>query len=402
VSTDFNGNSSEVTGKILLSHVPRFEIERGDKELRLVFADVNNVDKVLMYTKKNGEESWNLKTMTPVPYAEGNIIRVPEVNRPFDVVKVVAENAWGTRSRPQFMFIHKPSGPAGNLIFDHEVHRNFISVSLRSHHPFTEPPTVIVYEGDFRRIVPMTATDIDSYTGSFRPLESFSGTRRLVADVEVNGTKQSAVDEFEIYPIVPGRAGSISADGGKIVIRYDSSSVFKTVFMQIRKDPDRQSDYTLLPENTVLKGELHVAVRIDQPESNQGLFFSGLGGWEVLDYSLDDTRKMLSGAITRTLGEVSVRVDDTPPNISRLSISRASSGRPEISFRYGDNFSGVEYDELKMYIDSSVVIPEVDGEHHRAKYTATRPLDRGTHQLTIRIKDRMENGSVVERRFSVR
>ena len=402
VSTDFNGNNSEVTGKVLLSHVPRFAIEQGEKELRLVFADISTIDKVLMYTRKNGEESWNLKTMTPVPYAEGNIIRVPETNRQFDVVKVIAENTWGTRSRPQFMFVHKPGGPGGRLTLDHEVNRSSVSVSLRSHNPFTEPPTVIVYEGDSRRIVSMAATDIDSYTGSFRPLESFSGTRRLVADVEVNGIRQSAVDEFEIYPIVPGRSGSISADGGKIVIRYDSSSVFKTVFMQIRKDQDRQSDYTLLPENTVLKGELRVSVHIDQPESNQGLFFSGLGGWEVLDYSLDDTRTMLEGTITRTLGEVCIRVDDTPPNISRLSIRRASSGRPEISFRYGDDLSGVEYDKLKMYIDSSVVIPEVDGEHHRARYTATRPLDRGTHQLTIRIKDKMENGSVVERRFSVR
>ena len=402
VSTDFNGNSSEVTGKILMSNPPLFAIEREDKELRLTFTDIKNVEKVFMYTRRNGDDSWNLKTMTPIPYAEGNIIRIPEANQQFDVVKVVAENTWGTRSRPEFLYLHKPNGPTGKIMLDHGVHRNFVRVSVQSHHPFTEPPKVVVYEGESRRTIPMIATDIDSYTGSFKPLESFSGTRRLVADAEVNGTKQSAVDEFELYPVVPGRSGSISVDGGKIVINYDSSSVFKTVFMRVEKDPDRESEYTLLPENTVLKGRLHVAVRIDQPQSNQGLFFSGLGGWEVLDYSLDDTKKVLSGTITQTLGEISVRVDDTPPNISRLSINRTSSRRPVISFRYGDNLSGVEYDQLKMYIDSTVVIPEVDGERHRAKFTATRPLDRGTHQLTVRIKDKMENSSVVERRFSVR
>jgi hypothetical protein len=97
-----------------------------------------------------------------------------------------------------------------------------------------------------------------------------------------------------------------------------------------------------------------------------------------------------------------IKTDDVPPNISRLSIRQASSRRPVISFRYGDNLSGVEYQELKMYIDGVAVIPEVDGEHHKAIYTAARPLERGSHQLTIRIMDRMGNSNVLERTFSVR
>lgn len=402
VSTDFNNNSSEVTGSFLLDHPPHFELGQGNNELSLTFSDIKEVEKVLVYSRRNGSEDWNLKSMTPIPYAEGNVIRIPEAGRQFDVVKVVAQNIHGTRSHPQFLFVHKPSGPADNITLDHDVCSDFVRVSLRSHHPFTEPPRLIVYEGASRRTINLTATDIGSYAGSFKPLESFSGTRRLVADAEINGVKVSAVDEFDIYPIVPGRSGTINADGGKLVVSFDSSSVFKTVFMQVEERDGHDLEYTLLPENTVLKGGLRVAVQIQQPQSNQGLFFSGLGGWEMLDYSLDDTKKVLSGTITRTLGEISVRVDDTPPNISRLSISRTSSGRPVISFRYGDNFSGVEYKELKMYIDGVAVIPEVDGERHKATYKATRPLERGPHQLTVRIKDRMENGSVVERQFSVR
>jgi hypothetical protein len=340
--------------------------------------------------------------MTPVPYAEGNVIRLPDTKQQFDVVKVIAENEWGAPSLPQFLFLRKPVGNPGTLKLEHEVEQDFVRISLHSQHPFTEPPTVIAYEGNSRRSISLIPTDINHYVGVFRPLESFSGTRRLVADAEVNSTKTTALDEFEIYPVSPEKSGSITFDGGKLVINYDSTSVFKTVFLQVQKHQGSEVRYTLLPENTILRGAIRATVTIDQPRQCQGLFFSGLSNGELLDLSPDGTKSTLSGLITRTLGELSVKIDDTPPGISRLSITGASSRRPSFSFRCGDNFSGVEYQELKTYIDDVAVIPEVDGEHHKATYTATRPLERGAHRLTIRIKDKMGNSNVVQRTFSVR
>ncbi|MBM2839802.1 MAG: family metallopeptidase [Bacteroidetes bacterium] len=401
VSTDFNGNNSEVTGNLIFNHPPHFEIARSANDLSLRFADIGKVHKVLMFSRRNGSESWSLKTMTPV-YADGNIIHIPEANLRFDVVKIVAENAWGTRSLPQFMFLNKPDGATGTLKLDCEMKRDFVRIILHAQHPFTEIPRVHVYEGQSMRTIVLTAVDIDKYIGAFTPLESFAGTRRLVAEAEVNGTMVTALQEFALYPIVAGRSGNISLDGGKLIVEYDSLSVFKTVFMEVQKHQDDEPFYTLLPENTVLKGELRVTVFSGALRPNQGLFFSGIGDWELLDQSPDGSKQTFTGVVTRTLGDVMIRTDDTPPNISRLSIRGATSRRPTISFRCGDNFSGVEYQELKMYIDGVAVIPEVDGEHHRATYTPTRPLERGSHLLTIRIMDKMGNSSKVERQFSAR
>ena len=402
VSTDFNNNSSEVSGKLILNHPPHFDIEQNGNELKLTFTDISKVSKVLMFTKKNGSESWALKTMTPVPYAEGNIIRIVDAKQQFDVVKVIAENAWGTRSLPEFHFLRKPNGPSGSLKLEHEMHTDFVRVRLNASRPITEAPKVMVYEGNSKRIITLTAIDIDSYVGAFRPLESFSGMRRIVAEAEVNGDKTTALEEFEVYPIVAGKSGIITLDGGKLIVSHDSASVYKTVFMQIQKHQDHDTHYTLLPDNTVLKGELQITVANDQPQAGQGLFFSGLSGWELLDFSSGQTKKTFSGTISRTLGDIIIKTDETPPNISRLSISRASSGRPTISFRYGDNLSGVEYKELKTYIDGVAIIPEVDGEHYKATYIAPHQLERGSHRLTIRIKDKMGNSNKVERQFSVR
>lgn len=402
VSTDFNNNSSEVSGKLIFNHRTPFTLEQRGADLQIAFEDIRTVSKVLISTRRINSDVWALKTMTPEGYASGNTISIADARQRYDVVQVVAENTAGSRSLPQYLFFRKPAGPAGTIKVEHDILRDRVIVNVRATRPFTEPPRVVVYEGDSKRTIDLRCQAIDRYTGSFQPLETFAGTRRVVVEGEVNGIVASAIDEFNLYPIPAGKSGTLSIDGGKLLVRYDSTSVFTTLYMQVDKLEDREPEYSLLPENTVLRGELNVTLHVTRPRQGQGLFFSGIGGWELLDKVSDETQTTLSGTITRTLGSIGVRTDDVPPTISRLSISHTSSRKPVISFRFGDNFSGVEYKDLKMYIDNVAVIPEVDGEHHRATYTATQPLERGSHRLTIRIADKMGNSSKVDHQFSVR
>ncbi len=109
---------------------------------------------------------------------------------------------------------------------------------------------------------------------------------------------------------------------------------------------------------------------------------------------------MFRGKITKTLGDLFLDVDDSPPSVSSLRVS-APSRRPLATFRISDGGSGIEYDDLKMYIDGNVAIPEIDGEHHRVQYQASDSLERGSHLLTIRLKDQAGNSGSVERRFFV-
>ncbi|MEK9136983.1 MAG: M23 family metallopeptidase, partial [Bacteroidota bacterium] len=121
VSTDFNNNSSQVTGIAILNHPPAFTIQPSGNGLKLSFPEIDKVHKVLMFTKRNGSDTWSQKTMTPVPYAEGNVIHIADAKGRFDAVKFVAENAYGTRSLPQFHFLRKPNGPAGAVHLEHDL-----------------------------------------------------------------------------------------------------------------------------------------------------------------------------------------------------------------------------------------------------------------------------------------
>ena len=402
VSTDFNNNSSELDGRLLLNHAPDFDIDKSHDSLRLTFDDITHVSKILLYAKRHSQSDWTLKTMTPEGYANGNLIDIGYLKERADVVKVVAENAWGTRSLPRFHFIHKPEERNGALFIEREVGSDFVRVIVRASQPITSVPRVFIYEGSDKRTITLRAIDIDEYVGTFRP-SNHMGMRRLVAEAEINGRTVTSNDEFEMFPLRPQHSGTIELDGGNLLLSYDSSSVFKTVLMQMTKHlEDDEVHYTLMPENTVLNKPIRVSVTVNPAKRGQGLFFHGLGDMELLSSSNQGSETRLQGTISRTLGDLSVMVDDTPPHISRLNIARTSSRRPVITFHYGDNLSGVEYNELKMYIDSVVVIPEIDGEHRRAVYQVNDPLERGSHHLTIRITDKMGNTSEVERRFTVR
>jgi hypothetical protein len=399
LSTDFNKNTSEVTGTIIFNHPPEFIMNASGDELMLRFEGGKLPAKIHMYTGRTGSGQWTLKTIKPDNTMDGTSISVALPKGKYDVVKMVAENAWGTKSSPRFHFLKAPVGPQGSVSLEHEFGDGFVRIVVKTNGVFTSVPAVSVYEGESRRHIAVNALDIDTYAGTFQPLPFFQGTRRIVVEGLVNGMGTQGLDEFNIYPISPGAAGTIAFDNGNFQLSYDSASVFKPLLLRIEKETvEDDVTYHLLPNGVVLDKGFTVRVRTEERKNGRALFYDEGNQLNVIGtYEDSDT---LTGRVMRILGSVAVLTDVTPPSISRLSISQGS--RPTISFRYGDDLSGVEYNEFKMYIDGAVVIPEIDGEHRRAIYRVSDPLARGSHHLTIRIKDKMGNTGEVEHGFIVR
>jgi len=250
--------------------------------------------------------------------------------------------------------------------------------------------------------VALGAVDINHYVGSFIPSAQFAGKRRLVAEAEVQGSLLTAFSEFDMCPIQEGTSGTIPLDNGNLLLSYDSSSVFKTLFMDIQKDHGGGSlTYHLGPEDMVLNQGFTIAMKLNEHKTHFGLFLRSRRGWELLASGNNVVNGMLSGRVTQTLGEVGVFADNLPPSISGVNIQHPRPGQVSISFRFSNDFAGVEYDSLKMYLDGEVVIPEIDGEHRRALYRSTESLEHGSHLLSIRIMDMLGNATEVERRFNI-
>jgi hypothetical protein len=403
ISSDFNNNSSEISGRVILNHPSEFRVERAGANLKLHLSDTRSLSRVLVYSLAPGTRQWNLWRIVGNPGMDSSSLLIIPGPGQYDVIKILTENTWGTTSLPQFCYLNKPSHPSGHVKLEHDIRPEFVRMFVSTDAMFTGTPSMVVDEGTSRRVVQLQAVDINQYVGTFKPLDSFTGVRYVTTEAEVNARVLRATDEFALYPIVPRTSGTISFDDGKLQLSYDSLSVFKTVYLQIQRDPFHDEEaYLISPHRTVLHRGIAVRVRVDSPGQYKGLFFRSGRTWDFLARQGKTSQTVLNGELTRTLGDLSVRTDDTPPSIFRLSITGTATGRPTISFRFSDNLSGIEYEGLKMYIDGVAVIPEIDGEHRRTFYQAPAPLARGPHQLTIQLKDKMGNTREVERRFAVR
>ena len=403
VSSDIEGNIASVTGNIIVTQPPRFTLMASGTELKIVTPEPKSIHRVFLSAKRNSESGWNILPVSPAAGRDPDTFIIPCPTDNYDVARIVAENKFGVASAPRFHFLHKPVAANGSLSIRHEFQEDFVRIFLTASGDFTSAPIVEVSEGNQQRSVEMTMLSMNTCVGTFKPSATMIGARRTVARAEIDGNFRQAYDEFDLYPVVRGKTGTISFDGGNLTIAYDSLSVYKTLFLRINKVADGDGPrYRLSPEHAVLRNAITVMLRTDSTATQTGLYFRTRGRWGLLSTRRGTGGTILAGDLHRTLGEVAMLVDDTPPTISRLVVGSLARGKPTVSFRMRDDLSGVDYNELKMYIDGIIIIPEIDGEHRRAFYRFNDPLKRGSHLLSIHTKDNQGNTSTVERHFAIR
>jgi len=293
-----------------------------------------------------------------------------------------------------------PGGSAPSIHLTCGAGEEYVRVNITAHGALPSPPWVTVEEGTRRSIVIMTAAGPEEYTGWFRPREEFRGTRRIMAEASSASGRASDSAAIDLQPVLPGTTGVIAADGGRLLIQYDSLSVLKPLFLRIEKSSgDDEPVYTLEPEGAVLGSGLTATIRSGTPDGHRGLFFRTKGSWQFIGAHGDGEEPACTGRVSGTLGDLTLLADSTPPAVVRMSVAHPAGGEPEIVVRFRDDRSGVEYDSLKMYIDGNIVIPEIDGRRHRAVYRPAEPPGRGPHQMTMRLVDRIGNSSTTQRRF---
>lgn len=394
---DVSGNTAEVSGSIVVTHPPDLWIERSGNDMLIHLPEPANVQSIVVQLGTGTRDWRTLATLTASP--SQYTLRVPLPPKQDGIIKLQARNRWGVASSPRFLTLSTPTA-RGEMMLSHEILNDAVRIIVRTNAAFSTPPAVSVLEGSASKNVQMIPIDINEYTGVFHPSGTFGGTFVIRCAAEVGSEKKTSSDQFTVYPVIPGTACSYSVDGGRLQLTADPLAVFSPILLQVESDnEDGHPGYTLLPENAVLRSGLHFRMAAPAGEQGSTLFFHGHGAREILakgaaaDGCYDAT-------VTRTLGRLWFRADHIPPSVSGLRIAKGR--KTSISFRLGDNYSGVEYETVKMYIDDSVVIPEIDGEHHRVLYQSGTPFDRGSHRLVITMADKAGNASTVERRFTVR
>ncbi|MDH4068835.1 MAG: M23 family metallopeptidase [Ignavibacteria bacterium] len=396
---DRGGNRCEVTGMFIIHDFPVITAERVDQSLNISFAHENGMKSAHISTRSGSTGKWSTSVKPVAEFRNPLVISTDGL----DMVKVVTEDEWGGKSLPHLYDVGTSGKAAGAMTVEHQVLDGFVRIDIRTGGATGLVPQLKVYEGTMDRVISVKPVDTDRFAGTFVPNDTIGGIRRAVATIGKGKTVVTAFDEFELYPMIPGRAGTYFADEGNLILSYDSSSVLSPLFLEVvRGDFRGERTWLLEPVNTVLNKGIVVSMRADSIGGNAGLMVHTRTGWKLLARQSSLRNSYLTGRIRQMLGEIGIIRDDVPPILTGLRIRQRRQAFPEISFRFDDGFSGIEYEELKMYIDDTLVIPEIDGEHNRAVYHPSKPLGNGTHHLTIRAMDRLGNSKELRKQFTVR
>lgn len=406
VCSDIRGNRTELKGTFIANHKPTILIERIDnQEVVIKGNNMESIAKCVVYGKRTFQSNWSQHTLQKSRFEyNGTEINLPVNTKPYDVIKLIAETNTGSESSPTFHFIKKPIGPSHPIYIDTEVLKDYVRINITTPGVFTETPKLSIQEGETTRIISPEAIDLSKYTAAFVPADSIIGERVIKVSCEVNGKSATAEEIFTLYPIPADRAGSFYFDSNKLKISYDSGAVYKPIYLQIQTENGKHSTrYKLSPQDVLLNRGIKVAVipEIEDNINDLGLYYRSTKGWIFQTNELDSNLKTLSTTLKRTLGEITIFKDEIAPSFGKLRIIPKKNGI-SLSFRYYDNLSGVDTDEIKLYIDDILVIPEIDGEHHRVWYQSEEPLSRGKHKLKITMKDRVKNEAEISRIFTIR
>jgi hypothetical protein len=397
--TDFPGNRAEVTGTLVMSRIPTCSAGRSGDDIALQLFAPGDVVKISLGARPAGG-SWSRREWYAPAAGFSPSLLLPFPAGRNGTVTVILENRWGTLSPAKLIASPRPGGSAPAIHLTCEAGEEYVRVHITAQGDLPSPPSVTVGEGTGRSTVIMSAAGPDEYTGWFRPREEYRGTRHIVAETSSPWGRASDSAAIDIEPVLPGTTGVIAADGGKLLIRYDSLSVLKPLFLRIEKSSGEEGPvYALDPEGTVLGSGLTASIRPGTPGEHRGLYYRTRGSWQFIGSRGVGEEAACTGRVSGTLGEVTLLADSTPPAVVQVSALHHAGREPEIIVRFRDDRSGVEYDSLKMYIDGNMVIPEIDGRRHRAVYKAIEPLGRGPHLMTIRLTDRIGNSSTTQRRF---
>jgi hypothetical protein len=303
-----------------------------------------------------------------------------------------------------FRTLRTRSGPAHKITIDHEVIGDDLRITLSTAGEFTTTPAVIVSEGLTTTVVPMSLRDVSTAKGTFSLRDEYSGTRTIRAEAGVNGKDVTSESELVLYSIPANRSGAFTSARPPFSISYDSGAVFRPLHFTVStKTRDGKKIYAFEPDDILLNGGIRIS--LTSPEgadlARTRLYMSTRNGWQMLAPVGETRPRMVTGTLFTTLGDIALKEDASPPTLGLLRV-RVSGRKPSVSFRYYDNLSGNDLDLSTVTIDDSLVIPEYDGEHRRARYRASGRLSRGRHLLRITLRDRVANSSTTERWFNVR
>jgi len=197
-------------------------------------------------------------------------------------------------------------------------------------------------------------------------------------------------------------------------VRFPPRSVYQSILARIEpvteevtaKIPPVTRAYKVEPVHEPLDGKFTLTFALaDEPLQQAGIYMHTRNGkWDYLTTEVDENRRLLTASAGR-LGTYVVLRDTVAPTISAIRPrpdSSAGTATPTISARIEDTGSGIDYKEIEVYLDGTLLICEYDSYQNTISHQVEKALASGKHTMSISLRDYAGNDSLVHSTFTVR
>ncbi len=392
VVRDVFGNSSEITGSIIFNHPPVVGIVRAisDSTFRVESSSpLKSIACASPAGKERGMRTYPASTLA----VGGDLFRIPVKIQKSTVIRIQAENEFGTKSAPAFLIADTSSPRNVSFRYSKTVGQDFVTMSVSSSRILAQPPVVEAITAGGTRPIRMEQTDFNRYVGVFLPSPEDAGLIRISAGVGEPNRPLQQLDEFEVYPVTP-QGGVVSSRNGEFQLRFGEKGVYKYTLFRVEHDGD---GYSVRPGDVLLDRGATVQCTLPKKFPGKVGLFSGR---ELLDWTDANQKDTLTGKVDQFVGSFSLVEDNDPPEVSRVSAYYAR-GKVRVSFRVFDHGAGIDPNAIKIRIDNDVIIGEFDPYARYVRSEESHPLTPGNHTVTIESSDRMANKTVVHRTIFV-
>jgi len=404
IASDYSGNSSELSGAFVLNHPPKVEIiKQSDQSLAAYLPNSNNVASIEIGTELFASKSWRIHEYNARALAfREDSLSLPVDLDGTDVVRVTAENIWGTRSFPVYYFFKQPASD-GEATVSSEEEGSFLRLSVQSRAPFTATPSLQIQQGAAVASVPLRAVNLNEYVGIYRLSDTFGGTSHLKAFYEIGGKRGEVFDSFTMNTVSPSQGGKVQSDDGNLTLTFAPHSVFLPLHPIIEQLGPMK--YDVYPRDVLLRGSIGLTIGYPpekESDDKLALYVNSGGGWRFLETERNKQTHTLVLHDGLVLGSFAILDDLQRPTISRWrASSRNVKGYPLFSFAVRDNLSGVDSDQINVFLSGERIIPEYDPEKKTVFYVPVDPLPYGRYTVQIEVKDRAGNAAHLSKTLTV-
>jgi hypothetical protein len=393
VVNDLFGNSSSLEGTVIFNHPPHIEVTADSTTTVLRIPSSAPLRSVSVASLQGAHWKTHTYRGSTLDHS-GNDYSFQIPTERHSILRIVAENIYGSRSLPSFVIPGRSVPHRVSLRLKKQLFDDYLTVIVKSGALLKNPPILSAVSEFGSRPIHLHQTDLQAYAGMYALSPSDEGTVRIEARLDTADEHPQVLGQFSVFPVTPEHGGIVRAGDGKFRVEFGPGGVYRPMFFRVEKTAE---GYSVLPDDQLLaKGGVAEYTLSGTPSGKVGLFHRT----DILDWTTPGEKSVLRGKIDRFAGNFSIIEDNAPPEISSLFVSYAR-GTVRVSFRLHDQISGIEPDSIRISVDNDVLIGEFDPYARTVRCTETHPLEPGKHIVTIFASDRMANTIVLRRSLTV-